>query len=454
MKSLNHKNIIEFIDSSVQSLGGGAAEILICMEYCPGQLIDIMNRRADSRFTENEVLQIFNDVSEAVAYLHYLQPPVIHRDIKVENVLFSGKSRQFKLCDFGSCTKKSYPYGHHYAQAEVDTIEDEIDKRTTLQYRAPEMCDLYRRWGLNEKSDIWALGVLLYKLCYYKTPFEDSKMAILNGRFDIPSRPEYSSDLKQFIKNMLSGNPRDRPNIYRVVETCCIMRQKPCPISNIYPPEEQIPASPTSNNGPPSGGFFAATDSVSPAAVSINAATVPQVAPQRRGRHQQQKSSSSASADNIHSLLLSPQVALAATPVQPSDSKNTNAFRMSSFGSSGTNAISGKDPFSLLDKITTSNTASVSRDKPIVFNQMQLPPLPLMLPHPPQQPRNLLNRPPHHVPNSSLSEEKSERKVNGDPFAQLTMTSSFGKYETLKPLGKPTNQTPSLFQIMNRPPGV
>ncbi len=39
--------------------------------------------------------------------------------------------------------------------------------QTTPQYRAPELIDLYQRRGLDFKVDIWALGISLYKLCFY-----------------------------------------------------------------------------------------------------------------------------------------------------------------------------------------------------------------------------------------------------------------------------------------------
>ncbi|OXT09970.1 hypothetical protein B9K06_26865, partial [Bacillus sp. OG2] len=57
---------------------------------------------------------------------------------------------------------------------EFQIIQDDIMKNTTPQYRAPEMLDLYRRQPINEKSDVWALGVFLYKLCYFTTPFEQN----------------------------------------------------------------------------------------------------------------------------------------------------------------------------------------------------------------------------------------------------------------------------------------
>jgi len=57
--------------------------------------------------------------------------------------------------------------------------------------------DLYSGKFICEKVDIWALGVLLFKLCFFRTPFEDkagivSNMAILNGKYKIPSGMGYS----------------------------------------------------------------------------------------------------------------------------------------------------------------------------------------------------------------------------------------------------------------------
>lgn len=64
------------------------------------------------------------------------------------------------------------------------------------------MVDVYRKLPIDEKSDIWALGVLLYKLCYYTTPFEEQgTLAILNASFKFPSYPPFSDR----IKNLLVG---------------------------------------------------------------------------------------------------------------------------------------------------------------------------------------------------------------------------------------------------------
>lgn len=189
-----------------------------------------MNSRLQHRLLESEILKIFSDISVAVSCMHFLNPPLVHRDLKVENVLISTSSRCYKLCDFGSASEAIAPGKD--AQ-ECRKIDQDIQKHTTLQYRSPEMTDVYRKLPIDEKSDIWALGVFLYKLCYYTTPFEEGgQLAILNGKFSFPSYPSYSTGLKVFIQKLLAVNPNDRPTIYDVVKNTAIMRGVEIPIRN------------------------------------------------------------------------------------------------------------------------------------------------------------------------------------------------------------------------------
>lgn len=201
MKKLKgHKHIVKYIDSHASQLQGGGYEVFLLMEFCSaGGLIDFMNTRLQNRLTEPEILQIFTDCAEGVACMHYLKPPLLHRDLKVENVLISSHngSRIYKICDFGSTAQ---PRPAATSAAEGRLIEDDIQRHTTLQYRSPEMIDVYRKQPIDEKSDIWALGVLLYKLCYYTTPFEEvGQMAILNASFKYPAYPPFSDRLKMLI---------------------------------------------------------------------------------------------------------------------------------------------------------------------------------------------------------------------------------------------------------------
>ena len=75
-------------------------------------------------------------------------------------------------------------------------------------YRAPEMVDLYMRSSLTEKTDIWALGCLLYAMCFLVHPFQDgSTLSILNARVSFPANSPYSEDLHAFILRMLDVSP-------------------------------------------------------------------------------------------------------------------------------------------------------------------------------------------------------------------------------------------------------
>lgn len=209
LKGRHH--IVTYIDSHASQLRGGGYEVFLLMEYCNGGgLIDFMNTRLQNRLTEPEILKIFSDVAQGVACMHYLKPPLLHRDLKVENVLISssGSSKYYKLCDFGSAAP---PRPAATSAQDGRLIEEDIQKHTTLQYRSPEMIDVYRKQPIDEKSDIWALGVLLYKLCYYKTPFEEQgQMAILNASFKYPGYPTFSDRIKKLIG--------------KVVYLCCRMR--------------------------------------------------------------------------------------------------------------------------------------------------------------------------------------------------------------------------------------
>lgn len=201
MKRLKgHKAIVTYIDSHASELRGGGYEVFLLMEFCNGGgLIDFMNTRLQHRLTEPEILNIFADVAEGVACMHYLKPPLLHRDLKVENVLISviGSVRKFKLCDFGSAAP---PRPAPTTTQECRLMDEDVQRHTTMQYRSPEMVDVYRKQPIDEKSDIWALGVLLYKLCYYTTPFEDQgQLAILNASYKFPSYPVFSDRLKKLI---------------------------------------------------------------------------------------------------------------------------------------------------------------------------------------------------------------------------------------------------------------
>lgn len=229
--------IVSYIDSHAARMPPPAAgapqqyEVLLLMEYCAGNgLIDFMNTRLAQRLAEHEVLAIASQVAAGVAMCHHLRPPLLHRDIKIENVLLAAPGR-YKLCDFGSAV--GYQAVPKLAD-ELQRMHRDIMHHTTPQYRAPEMVDLSRGFAIDDKLDVWALGVLIYKVCYYTTPFElpaqqslaDLERLILHSATTLhfPPAPVYSQRLQNVIRCCLREDPRRRPSAVQLLQELCLMQ--------------------------------------------------------------------------------------------------------------------------------------------------------------------------------------------------------------------------------------
>ncbi|KAA0713688.1 AP2-associated protein kinase 1 [Triplophysa tibetana] len=237
---VGNKNIVGFLDSSITAVGSGDVwEVLILMDFCRGgQVVNLMNQRLQTGFTEPEVLQIFCDTCEAVTRLHQCKIPIIHRDLKVENILLHDRGH-YVLCDFGSATDKA----QNPLTEGVAAVEEEIKKYTTLSYRSPEMVNLYGGKVITTKADIWALGCLLYKLCYFTLPFGESQVAICDGSFTIPDNSRYSHDMHCLIRYMLEPDADLRPDIYQVSYFAFKYARKECSVQNVNnaPIPEKLP---------------------------------------------------------------------------------------------------------------------------------------------------------------------------------------------------------------------
>ncbi|GMM30335.1 serine/threonine protein kinase [Martiniozyma asiatica (nom. inval.)] len=230
MRRLQNKSyIVSYIDSHAARLANGHGyEVFVLMEFCnKGGLIDFMNTRLVNRLNEKEILNIFYDITTAVGHMHTLNPPILHRDIKIENVLLADDG-SYKLCDFGSASSILKPARN---VEEFQILQDDILKNTTPQYRSPEMIDLYKRQPIDDKSDVWALGVFLYKLCYFTTPFENNggDVAIVNCTYRFPPTPVYSGRLKNIIAKILVPNASMRPSVFQLLSEVSKMRGLPCP---------------------------------------------------------------------------------------------------------------------------------------------------------------------------------------------------------------------------------
>ncbi|KAM6469373.1 cyclin-G-associated kinase isoform 3-T3 [Liasis olivaceus] len=222
MKKLSgHPNIVQFC--SAASIGKeesdtGQGEFLLLTELCRGQLVEFL-KKAESKgpLSCDTVLKIFYQTCRAVQHMHKQKPPIIHRDLKIENMLMSNQGT-IKLCDFGSATIVAHYPDYSWSAQRRATVEDEVTRNTTPMYRTPEIIDLYSNFPIDEKQDIWALGCILYLLCFRQHPFEDAaKLRIVNGKYSIPPNDTRYTVFHDLIYSTLRVNPEERLSITELV---------------------------------------------------------------------------------------------------------------------------------------------------------------------------------------------------------------------------------------------
>ena len=207
----NCPNIVKMIDASENK-----KEVDILMELCTeGSLLDFINN-SESNISETIALKIIRDIANGLIGMHSQNPPIAHRDVKIENVLRFGNT--FKLCDFGSCSIDVMIPEKETKDSKRDKF-DIYERNTTFMYRPPEMVDEYGSFPVNEKVDIWALGCILYAILFKQQPFQDAqKLTIIKGDYYIPKGAQnYSSKIFDFIRLMLTPDPRIRPSAKDIV---------------------------------------------------------------------------------------------------------------------------------------------------------------------------------------------------------------------------------------------
>lgn len=202
MCQLDHPNIVR-----LEEVYESTNEIYLVQELClGGELFDRLDEQPDYHYTEGECARLVKHMLSAVRYLH--SRGIIHRDLKLENFLFSSTAQdsELKMIDFG--LSKHFRYGevHHEAVGTPYTV-------------APEVI----RGSYDERCDIWAIGVIAFLLlsgdppfggCGGPEPLMTVRANILKCSYSF--EPAYiwehvSESARQFIRDMLVTDPKKRP---------------------------------------------------------------------------------------------------------------------------------------------------------------------------------------------------------------------------------------------------
>ena len=207
-----YKNIIHLYDYEITE-----KTVFIIMELCKeGTLLDYINKK--KFINEEEALTILYQIILGVYAMHCQEPPIAHRDLKIENILKF--ENVYKLCDFGSATTIKFNPLNCNEKEKNETLNN-FESNSTIYYRAPEMCDKYNEYEINEKVDIWALGCILYTILFKIQPFNDGlKLNIISASYNFPKNniEKYSEKIIDLIRLMSNPNPIERPSAKEILD--------------------------------------------------------------------------------------------------------------------------------------------------------------------------------------------------------------------------------------------
>ncbi|XP_054451029.1 serine/threonine-protein kinase Nek4 isoform X1 [Pteronotus mesoamericanus] len=208
LSQLKHPNIVTY----KESWEGGDGLLYIVMGFCEGgDLYRKLKEQKGQLLPESQVVEWFVQIAMALQYLH--EKHILHRDLKTQNV-FLTRTNIIKVGDLGIAR----------------VLENHCDMASTLigtpYYMSPE---LFSNKPYNYKSDVWALGCCVYEMATLKHAFNAKDMnslvyRIIEGKLP-PMPKDYSPELAELIRTMLSKRPEERPSVRSILRQPYIKRQ-------------------------------------------------------------------------------------------------------------------------------------------------------------------------------------------------------------------------------------
>ncbi|KAF5739791.1 serine/threonine-protein kinase CTR1 isoform X3 [Tripterygium wilfordii] len=205
MKRVRHPNVVLFMGAVTKR-----PHLSIVTEYLPrGSLYRLIHRPAAGEvLDQRRRLRMALDVAKGINYLHCLNPPIVHWDLKSPNLLVD-KNWTVKVCDFG------------LSRFKADSFISSKSVAGTPEWMAPEFL---RGEPSNEKSDVYSFGVILWELLTMQQPWNGlcpaqvvGAVAFQNRKLVIP--PNTPPALASLMESCWADEPAERPSFAKIVES-------------------------------------------------------------------------------------------------------------------------------------------------------------------------------------------------------------------------------------------
>lgn len=197
---LNHPNIM-----TIYEVGTDNSRRYIVSELIEGETLH--QRLARGRLEVKEAIEIAIQVASALVAAH--SASVVHRDIKPQNIMLRPDD-YVKVLDFGiaKLAEQELPATITKTEA-LRFVETNVGSILgTVSYMSPEQA---RGAPVDQRTDIWSLGVVLYEMVTARPPFTgDTPAQVLTQILTTEPQPVSSSELQQIVSRTLRKDPKDR----------------------------------------------------------------------------------------------------------------------------------------------------------------------------------------------------------------------------------------------------
>ena len=227
---LNHSNLLH---ANYLGVNADDKRPYLVMPFCPNGSVS----SHIGSMSEADLWRFIRDVASGLAYLHSKNPPIIHQDIKPDNILIL-RNGDFVITDFGISKQ---------LRATLRKSAKSLNSAGAISYMGPERFS--KQYQAVKASDVWSMGASIFELATGELPFCGMGGSLLKQGADMPELPEeYSETLNMVCQACMTKETWNRPTAQQIADfaTKYINGENPTPTwvksTEVAQPAQAAPA--------------------------------------------------------------------------------------------------------------------------------------------------------------------------------------------------------------------